>query len=330
MKKKIIIFRVIGNQKYGLGHIYRSLTIAKKLDKFKIIFVSTIQNKEILEKLVSNIYDINIFSNETIIDNIIKLRPLLVINDILSTKVKDVVPLKKSKIKTLNFEDLGPGAKYANLVINEIHEKSLNKNENTLWGSNYFFLRDEFKNVKRRIFKKKIKNVLITFGGSDQHNLTLKSYLAIKNLCLEKSIKINIVTGPAYNALDELHKYTFDDSNVEIFHSTGIISKIMEKSDIAISSNGRTVFELAHMNIPSIIIPQHKREQSHSFATSESGFIILKVYKKGYLTDELKSKFEYITSNHVIRKSLMGRMSKYNFVINKDKIVKLIDSIINQ
>ena len=177
MNKPLIIFRVIGNQKIGLGHIYRALTIADELKDNKIIFVSDLTNKKILINLVPNNYNILVFKKSEVIKKIIKMKPDLVINDILSTKIIDVLPLKENKIKTINFEDLGLGAKYADLTINEIHDKPLNNNKNTLWGSNYFFLRKEFNKTTPISFNIKISNVLITFGGSDQYNLTLKTYL---------------------------------------------------------------------------------------------------------------------------------------------------------
>ena len=44
----------------------------------------------------------------------------------------------------------------------------------------------------------------------------------------------------------------------------------MEQSQLAIVSNGRTLYELAHMNIPAIVLSQHKRESTHSFAYEEN------------------------------------------------------------
>ena len=59
--------------------------------------------------------------------------------------------------------------------------------------------------------------------------------------------------------------------NISLTHSTNVISKYMLKSDIAICSNGRTVHELAHLNIPSIVISQHNRELTHNFSNPKNG-----------------------------------------------------------
>ena len=67
------------------------------------------------------------------------------------------------------------------------------------------------------------------------------------------------------------------EKNVKLTKSTGVISSIMEQCQLAIVSNGRTVYELAHMNIPSITIAHHIREETHKFASKENGFLPLSI-----------------------------------------------------
>ena len=55
----------------------------------------------------------------------------------------------------------------------------------------------------------------------------------------------------------------------------------MKKCQIAFTSNGRTTYELAHMNVPGIVIDQHAREGTHHFACPENGFINLGLYNPG-------------------------------------------------
>ena len=320
-----IVFRVIANRKVGLGHVYRALAIANSLKFQKIIFITDNTDAPNVKKIVKNKYRIIKCQKDKIIKEIIKLKPNLVINDILSTYYKDTLHIKKQNIRIINFEDIGIGSKYADATINEIYDKPLNTYTNTYWGSKYFFLRDEFKKVKPVKFKGKIKNIIITFGGSDQFNLTYKIYEAVKEICKNNSIKIHIVTGPAYRYANTLSKKTIDDHNLEIHNSTGIISKIMTKCDLAICSNGRTVFELAHMNIPSLVIPQHQREQTHSFSSIMTGFIVLRMYQKNYNFNSLSKYFVKLINNAAFRKKLYSRMVKYNFIDNKKKTINIIN-----
>ena len=46
----------------------------------------------------------------------------------------------------------------------------------------------------------------------------------------------------------------------------------MSKCDIAITSRGRTGYELAILGIPTIAMAQNKREEKHGFMCHENGF----------------------------------------------------------
>ena len=49
----------------------------------------------------------------------------------------------------------------------------------------------------------------------------------------------------------------------------------MSECDVAVSSRGRTCFELAALGIPSLSIAQHAREEEHRFVCEENGFSCL-------------------------------------------------------
>ena len=146
--KKTIIFRVIGEKKVGLGHVYRCISLAQDFYNNEIYFITEKKNNLVKKIISKSKYQLVICEKENINKKIFSLNPHIVINDILNTKKPDVVPFVEKGISVINFEDLGNGAKYANLVINELYDKPINKLRNTLWGSNYFFVRDEFKNLK--------------------------------------------------------------------------------------------------------------------------------------------------------------------------------------
>ena len=153
MKKQKLIFHVIGYSDVGLGHIYRSLALAKELDEFQISFVCDQQSKEMTKLLVSGEYELHVIQSESTFDEIIGLNPDLLINDILSTNEKDIIKIRNNNIKVVNFEDLGSGSKIADLTINELYDKPKFEAPNIFWGHEYFFLRDEFLQREANPFK---------------------------------------------------------------------------------------------------------------------------------------------------------------------------------
>ena len=51
--------------------------------------------------------------------------------------------------------------------------------------------------------------------------------------------------------------------------------ELMSECDVAVASRGRTAYELAMLGIPSIIVAQNARENTHSFISDENGYVYL-------------------------------------------------------
>jgi spore coat polysaccharide biosynthesis predicted glycosyltransferase SpsG len=117
--------------------------------------------------------------------------------------------------------------------------------------------------------------------------------------------------------------------DVTLTHATGVISRIMEQVSLAITSNGRTVYEMAHMNIPAIVIPQHDREKTHDFACEENGFVALEPYKKGVTEQVVLEQLTRILDDQDYRRFLYDNTQKFLFHKNKTGVLKLIIDLLN-
>ena len=316
-----------------MGHIYRSLSLAHDIIDHEIIFVCDETNQLAVDKIASKDYQVLFCKKAKITDFIISLEPDLVINDVLDTEKANILKLKHSEIKIVNFEDFGSGSNYSDYTINELYDFPILKGSNYLWGHDYFFLRDEFKYAKPHGLIEPIKSVLISFGGTDQNNLSKTILDLIIPVCEENGIKIFVVCGSGYVYKDELiHQVSNEKYNeIELVFESGAISEIMEKTQIAISSNGRTVYELAEMNIPSIIFSQHEREETHKFACKENGFINLGLYNgSDRINRELISNFKKLLVDKSFKTLLFQKIEKHNFKDNKYKVLNMILSLIEK
>lgn len=327
LQRKRIVFNVIGSTKIGMGHIYHSLALAHEITSHEVIFVCDEKYEIAVEQIASS--DYKVISAKDVLKTIVKLKPDLVINDVLNTDVDYIKSLKKEDIKVVNFEDLGDGSRCADLVFNELYDTPQLKGKQYLWGYEYLALRDEFYDAIPHKSTEKVKEVLIAFGGTDQNNLTLKTLKAIFKICKKKNIKIHIVCGSPYLFKKELEEFLLKCKykNIELTYASNAISKVMEKTQLAITSNGRTVYELADMNIPSIVISHHEREYSHAFANLERGFINLGIIHRGIKSKTAK-RFEKLVNDKDYRELLFMNMEKYSFRKNKQKVVNKIMELI--
>lgn len=327
IQSKRIVFRVVGNEKDGMGHIYRALSLAHEITDHEIIFVSDTNNTMAVKKLAGYDYWVEIYEPTEVVQKIIDLKPDLVINDILSTSKEYISLLHDEGIKVVNFEDLGEGALLADLTINELYDEPIIHGENIRWGHGYYFLRDEFYDARTHDFSKKVDNILVAFGGTDQHNMSHRVYTIVKDICEEMDVHINIVTGAGYRRYDELLSEVEGNPNVTLTRETGVISKVMERTQVGIVSNGRTVYELAHMNIPAIVIPQHEREKTHCFAVQKNGFIPLSYFEYEGLAEDLRNVLKRLLDEEKYRHDLYRKTLQFRFDNKLLVIQEILDVI---
>ncbi len=283
LKRKRVLFRAVGQRRLGMGHIYRCLSIAYKLIGHEVMFVTDSESEMGIEKLKSAFFPYEVIENDDDYEKVLKSwKPDIVVNDILDTE-ESVVRLEKRYAKrVVNFEDTGPGARLADAVINALYENHDDKPGNVYEGSDYFFIRDEFLEENPKEFSDECKNVMIMFGGADPSDLTGKLY----RICQELSASapgtaFHFITGFAYEKKDSIKD--IPEKNIYVHNDVKRVSLFMKKADLAVTSQGRTIFELASMGVPAIVLAQNEREAQHVFAGIQNGFINLGI---GSRTDD--------------------------------------------
>lgn len=322
LNKKKIIFRVDGYKEIGLGHIYRMLQIAYNLTEHEVLFVLSSKSDLGINKIKNSFFKYEIVNtNEEVIDIIKRENADIIVNDILDTEKEYMKLLKQQKIRIVNFEDLGEGKFYADAVINALYEEQEGKN--VFCGENYYCVRDEFMRFNEKKFSEEVKNVLIAFGGTDPENLTMKAINAIEETGYKK-IQYVCILGLGYGDEEPLlEKVKSMDYHIEIYRNVNNIASYMYNADIAISSQGRTMYELACMRVPTILIAQNKREQTHIFGDISNGFINLGL---GSEIDEstITETLNWLIKSKVMRKNLYLRMKNKDFTQGVRRVKRII------
>jgi CMP-N-acetylneuraminic acid synthetase/spore coat polysaccharide biosynthesis predicted glycosyltransferase SpsG len=273
---KHIVITAVGRPDLGMGHVFRVALLANELVQHKIEFVCEEADILAFEYLSTLNYKVRMVNEGERLNEILELKPDLVINDILDTDLHYMMGLKSAGLKVVNFEDIGPGAEHADIVVNALYPNLL-PSDRVLTGERYFCLRDEFLYLSDDSFSDDVKRVLLTFGGIDENNLTSKVLVSIVDTCKKNNIHVDIVVGPGFAHEAELLSVIrkLDYEGVEYISATKRISDYMLSADVAITSGGRTVFELVAVGVPTVVLCQNEREETHTFASSEHGIINL-------------------------------------------------------
>ena len=323
LRRKKILLRCVGQQKLGMGHIYRCLTIAYKLIGHDLLFVTDSESTMGIEKLKESYFPLKVVKNNNEYKDVLKdYMPDVVINDVLDTD-EELVKLEREYTgRIVNFEDMGPGAWLADAVINALYENRKNKPSNVYEGSDYFFIRDEFLEEKPGDFSEECKNIMIMFGGADPSNLTGKLYEICKVLHPKMpKVEFHFLTGFAYENKDAIKEDP--ESRIFVHHDAKRVSTYMKQADLCITSQGRTVFELASMGVPAVVLAQNEREAEHVFAGMGNGFINLGIGSK---TDSLTiiKTIQYLADMPKVRREMRNLQLSKKFEKGQERVIKLI------
>lgn len=266
-----LIIRVDGNMDIGTGHFMRCLALAQYWQKNdgEIYFVmndpQSLEDRIHLENMnLIKIEEVPASNDDALrlIDIFNQLNGDWIIVDGYHFKSDYINFIKENNIKVLLFDDEGKLDNYSsdiilnqNLHAHSINYKYLKNYTKPLLGTDYVLLRKEFLNFLN--YKKPIKgvatNILVTLGGSDKNNYSLKVLKAINNI-KDTSINVIILLG-----LKNPHKQTISDFieestlNITLLQNIGDMPSKMEWADLAFSSGGTTVWELAFMGVPVIV-----------------------------------------------------------------------------
>ncbi|MGE9985942.1 cytidine 5'-phosphate N-acetylneuraminic acid synthetase [Desulfovibrio sp. SGI.169] len=329
LRRRHVVFVVAGYPAIGMGHVFRALMLAHEITSHKITFVCTRESELAVESVARKEYRIVRQGDEDLAHTVLALRPDLVVNDFLNTGTAYMESLRASGARCVNFEDEGPGAELAHLVVNALYESG-QSTERLRCGPDYFCLRDEFVGATRNPLRPETRTVLITFGGTDQRDCSRRALDIIEPICRAYGIAIRVVAGPGYAHKEsmEAHLRALENPLVSFTWATNVMSRMMEGADLAICSAGRTVYELAHMRVPGMVLAHHEREARHTFARPRNGFAFLGLMDR---VDDAKIRNVFLAMLKQNRRArFWARQNRLNFTANKARVVDLMLNLLDR
>ena len=313
---------VNGNNKRGIGHIYRALEIADEFYVKPDIYFDTNQtDPQVFGNTKHNLFPVNGIAE---LYQLCKEKQYTIfINDILSTSVDYMIGLRSvlPKAKIVNFEDDGEGIIKADLVINALLEEAEFPHVKT--GEKYYVSGKTFMFYKPIIIQERVRRVFISFGGADPQNYTDR---LLNMICKPeyKEYAFVVALGRAKSNVDSLMDYNKFE-NIEVLYDVANMPELMTGCDVGITSRGRTGYELAILGIPSIAMAQNKREEKHGFVCNENGFSYIGMNP----TDEIiESNLRlYLNSSKETRLRFQSMLLSHDLRGGRKRVMNLINGL---
>ncbi len=169
MKKQKVAIYVNGNNKRGVGHIYRALEMADEFyTKPDIYYDSNQTDHAIFGQTTHRLIPVN--GIVELFEHCKNNQYQVFINDILNTSLDYMIGLRSvlPEAKIINFEDDGEGIIKADLVFNALYHHVDTKN--VCAGEKYYICGKTFMFYEPIEIREHVKTVFIAFGGADQQN----------------------------------------------------------------------------------------------------------------------------------------------------------------
>jgi CMP-N-acetylneuraminic acid synthetase/spore coat polysaccharide biosynthesis predicted glycosyltransferase SpsG len=293
-----VVFRVQASGKVGSGHLHHCLQLADELADHDLWFLLR-DCDEFVSELLDR-YGYRWREERELTSDLRELAgpgPNLVVNDVLDTEEQDILAERALGFKVVNVEDLGPGARFADWVVNALYPIGDDADEGSAWGPRYATLRSEFFDLPPKEIRQDPKRVLITFGGTDPAGLALRCANLLAGAIPQE---VRVVTGPAGS------REGFSDE-VDLASEQVSMAEELMAADLAITSAGRTVYEAAATGTPVVVLAANAREATHAHVGYESGVVFLGI---GSLAEDeyIVQTVERLLGDAELRRELSGRL----------------------
>jgi spore coat polysaccharide biosynthesis predicted glycosyltransferase SpsG len=269
-----IVVRTDAARELGMGHAYRSLALAHELAPHRLLIVTSDD-----KPLGGTFFDRTPFAHVAVSDEdgflaeVARADADLVILDILDTEAGLIERIRAARpgVEVVSFEDHGTGAHEVDLLVCDIYENPAVPRERQLVGITHALLAPSFETVPRKAREPQdeVSEVLVLFGGTDPSGLALKSLRALEAIRFPGHV--TVVRGLGADRLD-VSGFELD---VVVRSDVSNMASLMSTADLALSSAGRTLAELATIGVPTLCMAQNSKELRHTHSTVDHGVVLL-------------------------------------------------------
>lgn len=277
MTRRSLIIRADANHKIGIGHLMRCLALAQAWRKFggQVVFFSHCDSPELLKPITAQGFGVekipaphphpsDLDGLTAFLDRQLQsekaLNPWVVVDGYHFDAAYQKAIREKTRLMVIDDYNHLPEYR-ADIILNqnpgtETLQYHCPQQTRVLAGTRFVMFRQEFLAEKQveRTFPKQARNILVSMGGADTHNVTQTVLAALKQI-RQPALTIRIILGPACrNAGPILKSARTCAHDVRILCPADDMPGLIRWADTAVTAGGTTCWEMSYLGLPMIIV----------------------------------------------------------------------------
>lgn len=280
------------NEKVASGHLMESISLAKKIIQEEQEVLLAVNDdvgdewKPLFAELPSLMYKSNLDVGMSVIQSCLKLEEFDVV-------VTDVREIKETQIKRIRayfggeiicLDEWGNRELSCDVIVNNMLDAYFWSYGNTkaelYCGPQYLMLKQSLQKYhkKGKTIADIPQKIVITMGGVDEKNHTAQILQRVSEL--PEITTIDVVMGGKYKYETEIRTAYGNDCRVKFHKNIDYLFDLFLEDDVAFSAGGNTLYEMASIGIPSIVIPTMEHEKMNGRAFQKQGYGVVVDEKK--------------------------------------------------
>lgn len=268
----VIYIRADANPNIGMGHIMRCLSIADAFHRLGSSPVFLLADENVLPIITDRGHKAIVFHSDY--KNMEAELPLwksqgifsadLIIVDSYFATEGYLKPLKAKVGKTgklVYLDDLVSYPYPVDILVNynayaklsayeSLYESAMTDMPQFILGCSFAPLRSMFRGVSKKKQPEKVRNILISTGGSDGLHLTVSLICALLKKESKNQSIFHFLLGTMNTDKDEIRALVQGKNNLILHENVSDMRGLLEMMDLAVSAAGSTLYEICACGVP--------------------------------------------------------------------------------
>ena len=300
---RTVLIRTDGDHSLGMGHVYRSVSIADEIRRrrFRTVIVTKSRG---LDRVIPKRHRIRRITGSpgSIRRAVREEDPAVSVIDKLEVGTGELGILADGS-PTVGIDYTGKNKGLLGRGINMLYQRTGLSGRNSFSGFEYAVLNRKMARLAPIRVSKDVRRVLVMQGGADTRCYIPAIIRALGDV--PGSFTVGVVAGISFKCWRELDAAIAGSPHgVRTYHNAKNMGPIMSGSDMAVTAGGVSSLELCHLGVPSVIVCGEPFEAETASMLQRRGFGTSLGFRRAPSRRGIAAAVEGLMKDHARRRSM--------------------------